>query len=60
MVQMVSNGSSKMVARGIGIDLILGLVMTLSLVVVTPKMRFCSFGSLLDFEGVRSLMPGVM
>ena len=28
--------------------------------VVTPNVRFCNSGSVLDREGVRSLMPGVM
>ena len=58
MSQIVET-SARSDSSGWGRGLRRGFWMALPLL-VTPKIRFCNSGSFREWEGVRSLIPGVM
>ena len=58
-VSQIEEPAARIDATGLGRGLRSGFWMALPLL-VTPKIRFCNSGSLREWEGVRSLIPGVM
>ena len=58
-VSQIEEAAARIDSIGWGRDLRRGFWMTLPLL-VTPKIRFCNSGSFREWEGVRSLIPGVM
>ena len=58
-MSQIEEAAARIDSIGSGRGLRRGLMIALPLL-VTPKIRFCSSGSFREWEGVSSLIPGVM